>query len=86
LLLLLLVLVSFIGCGGKDADPPAVTAVVDPIVTDAGLVSGTSMDTIQLYYYDYTKTLHTAAKLIGTTGKVVRVYKGIPYAAPPVGT
>lgn len=85
LLLLLLGLISFISCAGSDAPPPAVTAVADPIVTDAGLVSGSTMDAIQIYYYDYTNTLHTAAKLMGETGKVVRVYKGIPYAAPPVG-
>jgi len=85
LLLLLLGLVSFIGCGGKDADPPAVTAVADPIMTDAGLVSGTSTDTMQLSWYDYLSTLHTSATLTGEAGKVVRIYKGIPYAAPPVG-
>jgi len=85
LMILFLGLASFISCGGGNDDVAVGSPVVDPIVTDAGLVSGTSMDTIQLYYYDYTKTLHTAAKLIGETGKLVRVYRGIPYAAPPVG-
>ncbi|HEY40473.1 MAG TPA: carboxylesterase family protein [Dehalococcoidia bacterium] len=40
------------------------TLLVDPIMTDSGLVSGT---------------------LVDDAGEEVRVYKGIPFAAPPVG-
>jgi para-nitrobenzyl esterase len=40
------------------------TLLSDPIVTDAGLVSGAT---------------------IGEPGKEVRIYRGIPYAAPPLG-
>jgi len=74
-----------VGCGAKDADPPAMTLVVDPIKTEGGLVSGTVIDAIQLTYYDYTGVLRYGTKLVGETGKPVRIYKGIPYAAPPVG-
>jgi para-nitrobenzyl esterase len=59
--------------------------IVDPVKTDAGLVSGTTMDAIQLYYFDYQNTLHTGDGLVGEVGELVRVYRGIPYAAPPVG-
>jgi para-nitrobenzyl esterase len=59
--------------------------ITDPILTDAGYVSGTMMDAIYIYYYDYQNTLHKTATLIGEVGEWVRVYKGIPYAAPPVG-
>ena len=40
------------------------TLLADPILTDAGLVSGT---------------------VVGDAGEEVRSYKGIPFAAPPVG-
>jgi para-nitrobenzyl esterase len=49
------------------AGTPAATEtdlIMDPIETDAGYVSGTT---------------------IGEPGKEVRIYRGIPYAAPPVG-
>jgi para-nitrobenzyl esterase len=38
--------------------------LADPIMTDAGLVSG---------------------EVLGDVGKEVRIYRGIPYAAPPIG-
>jgi para-nitrobenzyl esterase len=57
----------------------------DPIKTDAGYVSGTTVDAIKIYYFDYLNTLHISDTLIGEIGETVRVYRGIPYAAPPVG-
>lgn len=84
LLFLLLGTTAFLGCV-KDAEPPVASAIADPIMTDKGLVSGTVIDAIQLSYYDYTGAFHYGATLVGETGKPVRVYKGIPYAAPPVG-
>jgi para-nitrobenzyl esterase len=84
LLFLLLGTTAFLGCA-KDAEQPVASAIADPIMTDKGLVSGTVIDAIQLSYYDYTGTFHYGATLVGETGKPVRVYKGIPYAAPPVG-
>lgn len=54
-------------------------------MTDKGLVSGTVIDAIELSYYDYTGAFHYGETLVGEVGKPVRVYKGIPYAAPPVG-
>jgi para-nitrobenzyl esterase len=41
-----------------------VNVSIDPIIIDAGYISGT---------------------MIGEVGKEVRIYRGIPYAAPPVG-
>lgn len=50
--------------------------IVDPVKTDAGYVSGTVVDAVP-----YTGI----TTLIGEIGKEVRIYRGIPYAAPPVG-
>ena len=60
-------------------------SIVDPIKTDAGYVSGTMIDAIWIRWLDFKYTLHTSAELIGEIGKELRVYRGIPYAAPPVG-
>ncbi|MDY0045593.1 MAG: carboxylesterase family protein [Syntrophales bacterium] len=83
-------LVSFMGCGSGDDAPflattTAPAAIADPIQTDTGLVSGASTDTMELGFYDFTSVRHTFSRLVGEPGKAVRVYKGIPYAAPPVG-
>lgn len=59
--------------------------IVDPIKTDAGYASGTTIDAIWIHWLDFNYTLHTSAELIGEIGKQLRVYRGIPYAAPPVG-
>ena len=50
------------------------TDLVDPILTDAGLVSGALLDVQTVEGYT-----------VGAIGKPVRMYRGIPYAAPPVG-
>jgi para-nitrobenzyl esterase len=50
--------------------------IVDPIWTDAGYVAGTIIDAV---------SYPGVSNLIGAVGKEVRVYRGIPYAAPPVG-
>ena len=63
--------------------------IVDPIRTDAGYVSGSKIDAIN---DPGPTTLRTElfgppelpAK-IGQIGDIVRIYRGIPYAAPPVG-
>jgi len=55
--------------------------LVDPIMTDAGLVSGTVMD-IQTLAVD---GIPTQLVTVGTIGEKVHIYRGIPYAAPPVG-
>jgi len=59
--------------------------IIDPVKTDAGYVSGTMIDAIKVRWLDFQYTLHTSATLIGEIGKELRVYRGIPYAAPPVG-
>jgi para-nitrobenzyl esterase len=50
--------------------------IIDPIKTDAGYVSGTLIDAI---------SYPGVSDLIGEIGNEVRIYRGIPYAAPPVG-
>ncbi len=63
--------------------------LVDPIKTDAGYVSGTMIDVFHrcwIYYFDApTGKLTCAPNLMGEVGQYVRVYRGIPYAAPPIG-
>ncbi len=60
--------------------------LVDPIKTDAGYVSGTMNDVIErCWVYIPTGEIQCASQLVGEIGKTVRVYRGIPYAAPPVG-
>ncbi len=63
--------------------------LVDPIWTEGGWVSGTTIDSIYVkgstpfdpsspYYATY-------EAMIGEIGHKIRIYRGIPYAAPPVG-
>ncbi len=73
--------------GDKYAD-----LIVDPIKTDAGYVSGTTNDVInRCWIYipclltGKTDTECTECAELGKPGEAVRVYRGIPYAAPPVG-
>ncbi|HVP77585.1 MAG TPA: carboxylesterase family protein [Thermodesulfobacteriota bacterium] len=73
--------------GDKYAD-----LIVDPIKTDAGYVSGTTNDVInRCWIYipclltGKTDTECTQCAELGEPGEAVRVYRGIPYAAPPVG-
>ncbi len=55
--------------------------LLDPIRTDAGLVSGTVID-IQTLAVD---GIPTQFVTVGKVGEKVHIYRGIPYAAPPVG-
>lgn len=50
--------------------------IVDPVWTEGGWVAGTVIDAVP---YSGISTL------IGEIGQEVRIYRGIPYAAPPVG-
>jgi para-nitrobenzyl esterase len=63
--------------------------IVDPIKTDAGYVSGTMIDAVRRCWIDYfnaSTCIQTCSPiLLGEPGKAVRIYRGIPYAAPPVG-
>ena len=63
--------------------------IVDPIWTDAGYVSGSKIDAISFPGPTLLQTELFGAPLlpatIGQVGDVVRIYRGIPYAAPPVG-
>lgn len=63
--------------------------LIDPIKTDAGYVSGTMIDVFHRCWINYfdaaTGDITCAPNLTGELGKPVRVYRGIPYAAPPVG-
>jgi len=63
--------------------------IVDPIRTDAGYVSGSKIDAIS---FPGPTTLQTELfgppllpGMIGQIGDIVRIYRGIPYAAPPLG-
>ncbi len=62
--------------------------IVDPIKTDAGYVSGTMIDVVKRCWIDYANRLTgiptCSPILLGEVGKAVRIYRGIPYAAPPV--
>jgi para-nitrobenzyl esterase len=76
LVMILMLTVSFaVSCNGTEGEQEEEevgeqeegeesTLLADPIMTDAGLVSGT---------------------VVGDAGEEVHVYKGIPFAAPPVG-
>jgi para-nitrobenzyl esterase len=57
--------------------------LADPILTDAGYVSGTLVDT-QLITNGNPRGPVSAVQ-VGYIGEAVRYYRGIPYAAPPVG-
>ena len=60
--------------------------IVDPIKTDAGYVSGTMIDVVErCWIYIPTFTPQCSPTLLGEVGEAIRVYRGIPYAAPPVG-
>ena len=63
--------------------------ISDPIKTDAGYVSGTMIDVHDrcwVYYFDSdTGELTCDPEKKGEVGEPLRVYRGIPYAAPPVG-
>ncbi len=72
-----------------DRDHDGGNLIVDPIQTDAGYVSGTMTDVFDpcwIYYFNAkTCTPTCQPALVGDPGKAVRIYRGIPYAAPPVG-
>lgn len=66
--------------------------IVDPILTDDGYVSGTMIDVAQRCWIyipclltGETECTECSDTLLGEPGEAVRVYRGIPYAAPPVG-
>lgn len=63
----------------------AAVPLVDPIQTDAGLISGTMIDAVKVGWLDFMMREHTPENFLGTVGEPVRIYRGIPYAAPPVG-
>jgi para-nitrobenzyl esterase len=56
--------------------------LVDPIKTESGYVSGTTIDSI---YVKGSTAYGTYEGRIGEIGEKIRIYRGIPYAAPPVG-
>jgi para-nitrobenzyl esterase len=74
---------------GKDPHKRLGNNLVDPIKTDAGYVSGTMIDVFQrcwVYYFDAATGDQTCDdNLMGEIGKAIRIYRGIPYAEPPVG-
>ena len=82
--------VGYVAATEKDSDwgrgDDFANLIVDPIKTDAGYVSGTMIDVVQrCWIYIPTGEIQCSSTLLGEVGKAVRVYRGIPYAAPPVG-
>ncbi|MEW6185814.1 MAG: carboxylesterase family protein, partial [Thermodesulfobacteriota bacterium] len=63
--------------------------LVDPIWTEGGWVSGTTIDSLYVkgstYYPPDSPYYKTYEAMLGEIGHKVRIYRGIPYAAPPVG-
>ncbi len=72
-------LALFTAVGLTDA---AARQVEDPIWTDSGYIAGTLMD---LQSLPALPDLDLPGLTVGELGKTVHVYRGIPYAAPPVG-
>jgi para-nitrobenzyl esterase len=64
--------------------------LVDPIKTESGYVSGTTTDSVYVkgatFYPPGSPYYKTYEAMIGETGHNIRIYRGIPYAAPPVGS
>jgi len=89
LALIVAIPVGYVVAGENDSDwgrGDDYDLIVDPIKTDAGYVSGTMIDVVQrCWIYIPTLTYECSSTLLGEVGKAVRVYRGIPYAAPPVG-
>lgn len=65
--------------------PAVVGPIADPIRIDSGLISGTMIDAIKPSWQIFTGETVVGEDFIGTIGEPVRIYRGIPYAAPPVG-
>lgn len=86
-LALMMIPVGYVTAGDSDWGPgDDYDLIRDPIKTDAGYVSGTMIDAVQrCWIYIPTLTLQCSSTLLGEPGEAVRVYRGIPYAAPPVG-
>ena len=92
-LALMLISVGYVAAMERDSDwdhgHHGDDYIADPIWTDAGYVSGSKMDsmvcpgptTLQTELFGPPALPGT----IGIIGDVVRVYRGIPYAAPPLG-
>jgi para-nitrobenzyl esterase len=63
--------------------------LVDPIWTESGYVSGTVTDSVyvkgETFYPKDSPYYKTYEAMLGEIGNTVRIYRGIPYAAPPVG-
>ncbi len=92
-LALMTIPVGYVAAADKDFDGDRgdkyADLIVDPIKTDGGYVSGTMIDAVKRCWIDYVNRLTgiptCSPILLGEVGKAVRVYRGIPYAAPPVG-
>jgi len=92
-LTLMMIPVGYVAAMDKDSDwdhdHHGGDYIVDPVKTDAGYVSGSKIDAINDPGPTTLRTeLFGPPELptkIGQIGDVVRIYRGIPYAAPPVG-
>lgn len=79
-LLALFVVLMIIPFGSATARP-----IADPIQIDSGLISGTMIDAFKPTWQIFTGATIVGEDYLGAIGEQVRIYRGIPYAAPPVG-
>lgn len=84
LALTVMIPMSYIGVAAAGPDDKPYKDNIDLLVETAdGWVSGTVMDT--LLVTNGNPRGPVSSVLVGTIGEPVRIYRGIPYAAPPVG-
>lgn len=89
LMLVLLLMGALSGYASADYYGHHGSNLLDPVWTEGGWVSGTTIDSIYVkgsnaldpsdpYYLTY-------EAMLGEVGYKIRIFRGIPYAAPPVG-
>jgi para-nitrobenzyl esterase len=83
ILALTMILMIPIAAAKNNNDGEFTNQLEDPILTDAGYVSGTLVDTLLVTNGNPQGPVSSVR--VGNIGEAVRYYRGIPYAAPPVG-
>jgi para-nitrobenzyl esterase len=89
IILTILIITALSGYASAHFYGPYGSQIMDPVWTEGGWVSGTTIDSIYVrgsnaldpsdpYYRTY-------EAMLGEVGHKIRIYRGIPYAAPPVG-
>jgi para-nitrobenzyl esterase len=89
IILTILIITALSGYASAHFYGPHGSQIMDPVWTEGGWVSGTTIDSIYVrgsnaldpsdpYYRTY-------EAMLGEVGHKIRIYRGVPYAAPPVG-